>query len=417
MKKKTRSLTKAKSKEKSILGSKSRGHENSQIKFLTRKVESLKEWQRRLSILLKFTKEASTTTNLDSLLVLMVEEAKTVLMAERATVFLVDKQKKELWSKVALGAQPIRVPSDRGIVGAVYTTGKLLNIADVYQDPRFNPEVDKKTGFRTKAVLAAPMRNKKNQVLGIFQVLNRTHGGEFDQQDEEILTLLADQAAGHVENSYLYQEIRKTAQETVIRLAGAVEYKDYDTRHHLWRMSQYSAIIAKEMGFSPEWVETLRLAAPMHDIGKIGVPDAILNKPGKLTAEEWVEMKKHPEYGFEILSGSNNELMEMSATVALCHHERWDGTGYPRGLAAEDIPIEARIASLADVFDALTSKRIYKPSFSVEETLKLIQDESGKQFDPKVVDSFFRCLPQIIPLMETYAPRSDQQKAVPTPAF
>jgi putative two-component system response regulator len=155
----------------------------------------------------------------------------------------------------------------------------------------------------------------------------------------------------------------------------------------------------------------------MHDIGKVGVPDAILNKPGKLSPEEWVEMKKHPEYGAKILGGSENELMQMSATVALCHHERWDGTGYPRGLKGAAIPIEARIASLADVFDALTSRRIYKPSFSIQETLDIINKESGAQFDPTVVEAFHRCLPQITPIMEEYAPRGSMSEPAKMPAW
>lgn len=385
------------------------------IERMENRLERLNKWRRRLSLLLKYTKDASTMTTLDDLLTLFVEEAKDVIGAERATVFLVDKQTKELWSKVASGAETIRVPINKGIVGAAAMSGKLLSIRDVYKDSRFNPDIDKKTGFRTRSVMAAPMHNAKSQVIGVFQILNRRKGSYFDRQDEEILTLIADQAAAHVENAHLYQEIRKTAHETIIRLAGAVEYKDYDTRQHLWRMSQYSAIIAEEMGFSREWVENIRLAAPMHDIGKIGVPDAVLNKPGRLNDQEWVEMKKHPKYGYEILKGSDNELMEMCAIVAYCHHERWDGKGYPQGLKEDQIPIEARIASLADVFDALTSKRIYKPSFSEEETLALIKKERGFQFDPAVVDAFFKCLPKIKPIMETYAPRGDSKKAVATP--
>ena len=394
-----------------------RAEKSSTIKALEKKINNLREWRRRLSALLKYTKHASTTTTLDELLYLMAEEAKIVLGAERATVFLVDKEKKELWSKAALDAETIRIPLHKGIAGAVATSGQVLNIPDVYKDHRFNPEIDQKTGYRTRSALTSPMRNAKNQVIGVFQVLNRLKGGSFDQQDEEILALLSDQASAHVENAHLYQELRKSANETVIRLAGAVEFKDYDTRQHLWRMSQYSALIALEMGFEAEWAENLRLAAPMHDIGKIGVPDSILKKPGKLTAEEWVEMKKHPQYGADILGGSDNEIMQMSASVALHHHERWDGNGYPNGIKADEIPIEARIASLADVFDALTSKRIYKPSFSVDETLQMIRDESGKQFDPQVVEAFFKCLDKITPIMEAYAPRGDSEKAIATPSF
>lgn len=374
---------------------------------LQKKIDRLSEWRRRLSALLKYTKKASTTTTLDELLGLMVEEARAVLGAERATVFLVDKEKKELWSKVASGTQTIRIPMNKGIAGAVATSGHLLNIRDVYKDPRFNPEIDKKTGFRTKSVLTAPMINAKNKVIGVFQVLNRTKGGAFDKQDEEILTLVAEQASSDVENAQLYQEIRKLAQETIIRLAAAVEYKDEDTRAHLWRMSQYAAFIAEEMGFSREWVENLRMTAPMHDIGKIAVADAILNKPGKLTDEEWTEMKKHPAVGADILKGSQNELIQMSGTIANYHHERWDGKGYPKGLKGEEIPIEARIASLADVFDAVTSKRIYKRSFSLDETLLLIHQETGHQFDPAVVQAFFRALPRIEKIMKAHSPQSD----------
>jgi len=382
-----------------------------------RKIERLSEWRRRLSLLLKFTKRASTTTKVDDLLLLLVEEARSVLNADRATVFLVDRKHQELWSKVASQTKDIRVPLDKGIAGSVVMTGQIENVADVYKDPRFNPEIDKRTGYRTKSVLAAPMFNAKDQVIGVFQVLNRKNGKSFDQQDEEVLTLLSDQASGHVENAQLYQDIRKATQETIIRLAAAVEFKDHDTRAHLWRMSQYSAIVAREMGFDAEWAENLRLAAPMHDIGKIGVPDAILNKPGKLTPEEWVEMKKHPAHGAEILKDSDNELMQMSAVVALCHHEKWDGSGYPRGLKGDDIPIEARIATIADVFDALTSKRIYKPQFTLKDTLDIINGDSGKHFDPKVVDAFIRALPKITPIMEGFAPKDGQTEPAQLPSW
>jgi HD-GYP domain-containing protein (c-di-GMP phosphodiesterase class II) len=390
---------------------------NKKLQAFELKIEKLNQWRHRLDLLLKYSKKASTITNLDELLQLLVEESTTVLNAERATVFLVDRKNLELWSKVASGTQTIRVPLDKGIAGAVATSGETLNIKDVYKDSRFNPEVDKKTGFVTRSILTAPMFNAKNIVIGVFQVLNSKRTQGFDHQDEEILGLIADQASGHVENAQLYQEIRKATQETVIRLAAAVEFKDHDTRAHLWRMSQYSAIVAREMGFDAEWSENLRLAAPMHDIGKIGVPDAILNKPGKLTPEEWEEMKKHPIYGAEILKDTDNELMQMSATIALCHHEKWDGSGYPRGLKGEEIPIEARIATIADVFDALTSKRIYKPSFSLQETLEIINRDSGKHFDPKVVDNFLKSLPKIVTIMEAYAPKGDTQQAVAVPSF
>jgi signal transduction protein with GAF and PtsI domain len=152
----------------------------SQIQSLQKKIKELNEWKRRLSVLLKFGTRASTTRSVDDLLLLLVEEAKAVLSAERATVFLWDKKEKILWSKVASGTETIRVPMDRGIAGSVLTTGQLQNIPDAYKDPRFNPEVDRKTGYRTQTILACPMRNKKNQIIGVFQVLNRIGSKPFD---------------------------------------------------------------------------------------------------------------------------------------------------------------------------------------------------------------------------------------------
>jgi HD-GYP domain-containing protein (c-di-GMP phosphodiesterase class II)/amino acid transporter len=374
---------------------------SARVKKLQRENRDLREWKRRLSLLLDYGKKLSAHKELDGLLHLLVDVARNVLQADRCSVFLLDKEAGELWSRVASGAPEIRVPSHKGIVGETITNNRVVNIHDAYKDPRFNPEVDKTTGYATKNLLTAPMRNNKGEVIGAFQVLNKRNG-PFTANDEEILTIFAAQAATAVENAQLYGELRAAAKDTIFRLAAAAEYKDMDTRSHLERMSRYSAIIAEEIGMPAEWVQNLQLAAPMHDIGKLGVPDAILKKPGKLDETEWVEMKRHPIYGADILKGSDNELLRMSQRVALSHHERWDGTGYPHGLKGEGIPVEGRISTLADVFDALTSKRCYKPAYAVEESLRLIREGAGKQFDPGIVDAFFRALPRIKQVMEIF---------------
>jgi len=245
------------------------------------------------------------------------------------------------------------------------------------------------------------MRNNRGEIIGAFQVLNKTRGN-FDAEDAEILLIFAEQAATAVENAQLYDEVRAAARDSIFRLAAAAEYKDKDTRNHLERMSHYSAILAEEMGMPHNWVQNIQLASPMHDIGKLGVPDAILKKPGKLEPPERQEIMKHPEYGAEILKNSDNELIQMSERVARSHHEKWDGTGYPLGLKGEQIPIEGRIVALADVFDALTSRRCYKPAFSMQETLHIIREGSGKHFDPKCVDTFFRALPRLVKVMEDF---------------
>lgn len=376
------------------------------LERLRRENHDLREWRRRLSLLLEYAKKISVKKELDPLLNLLIEESKRVLLADRCTVFLLDKKRNELWSRVASGRTAIRVPAPKGIVWEAVSKRKVINIPDAYADPRFNKEIDKSTGYRTHNILTAPMKNNKGEIIGAFQVLNKK-SGTFDKNDEEILLIFAEQAATALENAQLYDEVRLAAKDTIFRLAAAAEYKDRDTRNHLERMSRYSAILAEEMGMPHKWVQNILLASPMHDIGKLGVPDAVLKKPGKLDADEWKEIQKHPMYGADILKNSDNELIQMSERVARSHHEKWDGSGYPLGLKGEDIPMEGRIVALADVFDALTSRRCYKPAFSMDETLGIIKESSGKHFDPKCVDALFRALPRFMQVMGEYIDRPE----------
>lgn len=389
----------------------------SRMQQLQKRNRELQEWKRRLSLLLDYGKKMSARRELDGLLHLLVDVARNVLQADRCTVFLLDKKAGELWSRVASGAPEIRVPSNKGVVGEAMTRDRVINIHDVYKDARFNQDVDKITGYRTRNLLTAPMRNNKGEAIGAFQVLNKKRGA-FTRDDEEILVIFAAQAATAVENAQLYGELRSAAKDTIFRLAAAAEYKDHDTRNHLERMSRYSMILAEELGMPGDWAQNLLLASPMHDIGKLGVPDAILKKPGKLSEEEWSEMRRHPLYGADILKDSDNELLKMSARVAIAHHEKWDGSGYPKGLAGEAIPMEGRIVALADVLDALTSRRVYKPAFTLEDTIRMIDEQSGKHFDPKVVEAFHRALPRIRQVMETFAdhPALAQSPSLPSPS-
>lgn len=190
-------------------------------------------------------------------------------------------------------------------------------------------------------------------------------------------------------------ELQKTRLEVIQRLGRAAEYKDNETGLHVIRMSHFAQIIAQEIGMDPQWADDLLHAAPMHDIGKIGTPDHILLKPGKLTDEEFAEMKRHPLIGAQILGDSNSRLMKMAHDVALYHHEKWDGSGYPYGLVGDAIPLEARIVALADVFDALCSARPYKPAWPLEKVLDLLRDQQGKHFEPRLVDALMRRLPDL----------------------
>ena len=199
----------------------------------------------------------------------------------------------------------------------------------------------------------------------------------------------------------------KLRMEITQRLSRAAEFKDNDTGLHVIRMSHYARLVAEALDVGEEWADMIFHAAPMHDVGKIGIPDKILLKPGKLDPDEWQIMKSHTTMGGEILSGGTSELMKMSHTIAMTHHEKWDGSGYPEGLKEDEIPLEGRIVAVADVFDALTSERPYKKAWSVEKSLALIEEESGKHFDPQVAQAFTKILPDILAIEERFADRTE----------
>ncbi|WP_440905654.1 HD domain-containing phosphohydrolase [Catenovulum sp. SX2] len=197
-------------------------------------------------------------------------------------------------------------------------------------------------------------------------------------------------------------ELKRTRMQVIQVLGRAAEYKDNETGMHVIRMSHYAKILAKAIGLSEFQADKIMHAAPMHDIGKIGIADNILQKPGRLTDEEMAEMRKHPEIGAEILGECESGLLKLAQSIALTHHEKWDGSGYPNGLAGEDIPLEGRIVALADVFDALTSERPYKKAWSIEKTVGFVQSQSGIHFDPKLVDELLKHLPEFLAIKEKW---------------
>lgn len=205
-----------------------------------------------------------------------------------------------------------------------------------------------------------------------------------------------------------YDKIKKTQLEIVRRLGKAAEFRDDETGDHIIRTSKYVYVIAKALGLLEKECELLYHAAHMHDIGKIAIPDAILFKPGRLTQEEFEIIKLHPIIGAEMLSGTDLPLLEKAKEIALTHHEKWDGSGYPRGLKGEEIPLSGRIMAIADVFDALTNKRVYKPQNKVEEVLTFIKNQKNKHFDPEIVDAFLKVKDEILQIREMYNKKKEQ---------
>jgi putative two-component system response regulator len=220
-------------------------------------------------------------------------------------------------------------------------------------------------------------------------------------------TMALQQALEWLERSE--KELRLSREETIQRLAIAAEYRDSATAQHIQRMSHYCEMLARRYGLSSERCDLIRTASPMHDIGKIGTPDHVLLKPGKFTQEEFNVIAQHAEIGYRILGGSDAEILKVAATIAWTHHERWDGSGYPRKLKGEAIPVEGRIAAIADAFDALTTQRVYKPAFELSHAVDLMSKHRGEHFDPELLDVFFASLDEIKRIHEHYAdltPRS-----------
>jgi putative two-component system response regulator len=195
-------------------------------------------------------------------------------------------------------------------------------------------------------------------------------------------------------------QLKLTREETVRRLSRAVEYRDEETGGHTERLSRYCAVLAGRAGLD---AESIRIASPMHDVGKVAVPDHILLKPGRLSSEERREMERHTTIGHEILSGSGSALLELAATIALTHHEKFDGTGYPRRLAGSEIPLEGRVTAIADVFDALTSERSYRAAFALEDALQMMTEERGGHFDPHLLDLFMQSTDDVIQIRSEFA--------------
>ncbi len=234
-----------------------------------------------------------------------------------------------------------------------------------------------------------------------------------DHEKHHMEKLRADLKAQSADLLAARKTIRNSSMEAIFRLVAAAEYRDDDTGQHIQRMSIYAAALARRMGLPTDQVEMMAAAAQMHDIGKIGIPDSILRKTGKLDADEFEIMREHATIGADLLKESELDMIRMAETIALTHHERWDGNGYPQGLKGTRIPTEGRIAAVADVFDALTSPRCYRvpSSYSPDEALKMMREGRGSHFDPDVLDAFIDSWPEILGIMQEYAPQSNSRTA------
>jgi len=300
-------------------------------------------------------------------------------------------------SSVFLGKE---IPTTcESLAGFVASTGRVVNIPDAYNlsgDWPFhiNRAFDQASGYHTQSILAIPLRCPDGSCVGVLELLNRLDAADtvapFPNAEGSGILSLASMAAVTIHNALLQEDLKQAHLDTIIRLSVVVEHRDNATARHIRRISRTARLLAEALGLDRRQVELIECAAPMHDIGKVGIPDSILHKPTTLTAEERQGVQQHTLIGADILGHPQNDLIAMAHDIALSHHERWDGRGYPTGLAGEAIPLAGRIVGLADVVDALLSERCYKHAYSAETVHDILLSEKGKQFDPAVVDAFLR---------------------------
>lgn len=346
---------------------------------------------RQLNTLIELTAIINSSLDTMEIRERSIEAAAKLVDAETGSLLLIDEETGELFFEVALGSKgkhikTMRLKKGEGIGGWVAEHGESLILNNVQSDPRFFKGADTKSNFITKNMICVPVKTKE-KILGVLEAINK-QSGDFTDEDMEILTALSNQVAVAIENAGLYQELKETFYGTAQALAETIEKRDPYTGGHTKRVMNYSLAIGRVMGLEKSEMENLKLAAILHDIGKIGIRDDVLLKPGKLDQEELSIMNMHPRYGAEIL----NHVKKLKEVIPgmRSHHEKYNGDGYPDKLEGDKIPLIGRIIAVADTFDAMITDRPYRKALSVETALEEIRKCSGKQFDPEVAKAFLK---------------------------
>lgn len=396
-----------------------------------------------MSVLLEFVEFISGGPQpaVDDLLHRVLVKSRKLTGAEAGSIFIVrERGRKKTLEIASLQNDVVAVPQDllklpadaNSIVGYVARTGERVRLDDVYKLPadkpyKFNPETDKATGFRSRSVLCFPLKNYAEEVIGVVQLINkRDRAGKgpltFTSEDAALIQPINHIVGGAIDRALMIERIQEQNRRLTERsrtlqrqrkriarlkdqtedafqisirlLARAAELHDEDTGNHIVRVNEYAYMLAQKYGMPAEFCDEIRYSAQLHDVGKMSVDSAVLKKKGRLTPEERQEMDRHPKYGHQILLQSGR--LKMAAEIALCHHEKWNGSGYPHGLKGEEIPLSARLVQLADIYDALRSPRPYKAGYSHEQAYTIIIEgderiDPAAHFDPKLIELFKRC--------------------------
>jgi len=358
----------------------------------TDRFKRLEEKVERLSLLSQLGQILNSTLDHKEVRRRAMEAATQLMKAEVGSLLLIDEEKNQLFFEVALGdkeetIKKITLNLGEGIAGWVAQKGESLIINDPEKDPRFFKGVDEKTEFKTRNIICVPVKVKE-RTIGVLEAINKKEGEDFNEEDLVFFTSLSDQVAIALDNARLYQELEEMFFQTAESLADAIEKRDPYTGGHTQRVTTYSLATAKYLSLKPEELKWLKISAVLHDIGKIGIDDQILRKTERLNSDEFSEIKRHVNIGAEIIDHVK-QLRSIIPGVKY-HHEMIDGTGYPEGLKGEKIPIIAKIVSVTDTFDAMTTDRPYRKALSKEMAINELRRCSGTQFDREVVEAFIK---------------------------
>jgi HD-GYP domain-containing protein (c-di-GMP phosphodiesterase class II) len=348
-------------------------------------------------IIFSYIPRIASERNIDRLLILLAEFGRDLTGAERCTVWVCDREGETLWSRAAHGLDRISIPKTRGLAGWAATHGEPLIINDPCNEKRFDKEIDERTGYRARSILVVPIKDADGRTVGVCLAVNKQAGsGAFTETDKEHLLLTAAYTAEVIKTALLREELEATERKILFTMSEAGEMRSEETGQHVRRVAACCRLLGEKHGLSESETEVLELASPMHDIGMIAIPDSILMKPAKLDDAEWTVMKTHTTMGYNMLKGSERRLLRAATIIAWQHHEKWDGTGYPCGLAGEKIHICARITAIADVFDVLSSDRPWRKAWDLDRIAALFEAERGKHFDPDLARIFLENIEELV---------------------
>jgi HD-GYP domain-containing protein (c-di-GMP phosphodiesterase class II) len=346
--------------------------------------------EKRQKLLDQISRHLQQILDIEALIPRILDEVNKAINAEGQSLWLTNADQTTITCRFATGSgsdsiKGVTVPLAHSIVGSTVLTQQPLLIEDAQKDPRFYRGADDKTGFLTRSLMSVPMV-REGKAVGAIQAVNKRTGGLFTRDDLDLFRSIADSAALAIENARLYADLSASYDSTLDALAAALDLRDRETEGHSRRVVEYTARLAQQINLPSEVIVEIRRGALIHDIGKIGVPDAVLHKPGPLSPDERKIIERHPMAGYEMLA--DIPYLHEEIKIVLSHQEKWDGTGYPFGLKGEAIPLGARLFAIADTFDALTSDRPYRKSRPYEVARQIMIEESGKQFDPMAVEAF-----------------------------